>query len=138
MHPDDREQLLRVLKEARERGGEYTQHYRVIWPDGSIRWLESQGKCQKDSEGRVTRIVGVLADVTHRKRTEEAMLRAEKLAVAGRLAASVAHEINNPLEAVANLLYLVTLSGNVGRSASPCAQRARRIVARLYADAVDA
>jgi two-component system CheB/CheR fusion protein len=38
------------------------------------------------------------------------MLRAEKLAVAGRLAASVAHEINNPLEAVANLLYLITLA----------------------------
>ena len=36
------------------------------------------------------------------------MLRAEKLAVAGRLAASVAHEINNPLEAVGNLLYLIT------------------------------
>ena len=38
------------------------------------------------------------------------MLRAEKLAVAGRLAASVAHEINNPLEAVSNLLFLITLT----------------------------
>lgn len=111
VHPDDREELMRVLTATRDRGGDYTQHYRVVWPDGSIRWLESQGKCQKDTEGRVTRVVGVLADVTHRRRTEEAMLRAEKLAVAGRLAASVAHEINNPLEAVANLLYLVTLSG---------------------------
>jgi two-component system CheB/CheR fusion protein len=55
-------------------------------------------------------VVGVLADVTHRKLTEEAMLRTEKLAVAGRLAAAMAHEINNPLEAVGNLLYLISIS----------------------------
>ena len=112
VHPDDREELHRLINKARDEGGEYRHHYRVVWPDGSVRWLESQGKCQKDSEGRATRIVGVLSDVTHRRHTEEAMLRAEKLAVAGRLAASVAHEINNPLEAVANLLYLITLSGS--------------------------
>jgi two-component system CheB/CheR fusion protein len=54
-----------------------------------------------------------MADVTPRKLTEEAMLRTEKLAVAGRLAASVAHEINNPLEAVGNLLYLISITGNI-------------------------
>lgn len=59
--------------------------------------MESQGKCQRNSQGKVIRILGVMADVTHRIRAEEAMLQAEKLAVAGRLAASVAHEINNPL-----------------------------------------
>jgi two-component system CheB/CheR fusion protein len=75
-----------------------------------VRWIESQGKCLVDAAGKITRIIGVAADITHRKRAEEAMLRTEKLAVAGRLAASVAHEINNPLEAVANLLYLITLS----------------------------
>jgi two-component system CheB/CheR fusion protein len=52
--------------------------------------------------------VGVLSDVTPRKLTEEAMLRTQKLAVAGRMAAAVAHEINNPLEAVENLLYLIS------------------------------
>ena len=87
---------------------EYRQQHRILWPDGTVRWVESQGKSQRDVEGNVTRISGVLADITSRKLSEEAMLRAEKLAVAGRLAASVAHEINNPLEAVANLLYLIT------------------------------
>ena len=89
---------------------DYHRQYRVLWPDGSVHWLESDGKCQRDAEGRVTRIVGVMTDITHRKRTEEAILRAEKLAVAGRLAASVAHEINNPLEAIANMLYLITMT----------------------------
>ncbi len=84
-----------------------------MWPDETIRWLESQGKGYCDADGRMIRVVGVLADVTHRKLAEEAMLRAEKLAIAGRLAASVAHEINNPLEAMSNMLFLITLADSV-------------------------
>lgn len=54
------------------------------------------------------RLAGVIIlDATERKRTEDALRRAEKLAVTGRLAASIAHEINNPLEAVTNLLFLL-------------------------------
>ncbi len=48
--------------------------------------------------------------LARRRKTEEALLRSEKLAVAGRLAASIAHEINNPLESVTNLLYLIGTS----------------------------
>lgn len=123
VHPDDREGLEQSLLRTRATGSDYHHQYRVCWPDGSVHWLESQGKAQRDNEGRITRVAGVLADVTHRKRSEEAMLRAEKLAVAGRLAASVAHEINNPLEAVANLLYLVSLTDNAAE-AHKHAQRA--------------
>jgi PAS domain S-box-containing protein len=108
LHPEDKEGVKKTLTQARENGKNYQQQYRILWPDGSVRWIESQGRCQCDSEGRVTRMMGVLADVTHRKLTEEVMLRTEKLAVAGRLAAAVAHEINNPLEAVGNLLYLIS------------------------------
>ena len=110
IHPEDAEGVSEAVRVARARGTDYHQQYRVLWPDASVRWLESQGKCQRDSEGRPARIVGVVADVTNRKYAEEAMLRAEKLAVAGRLAASVAHEINNPLEAVTNLVYLIATS----------------------------
>ncbi len=110
IHPDDAEGLKRAIEKARADGTDYHNQYRVRWKDGSERWLESQGKCQTNSEGRVVRIVGVAADITRRKKAEEAMLRSEKLAVAGRLAATVAHEINNPLEAVANMLYLITLT----------------------------
>jgi len=108
IHPEDSERVHAAVLRTRTSGAEYHQEYRVRWPDGSLCWVESQGKSQRDAEGRAMRIVGVLADISARKRSEEAMLRAEKLAVAGRLAASVAHEINNPLEAVANLLYLIT------------------------------
>jgi signal transduction histidine kinase len=52
-------------------------------------------------------LAAFVADLTLQKKSEELLRRTEKLAVAGRLAASIAHEINNPLEAVTNLLYLV-------------------------------
>jgi PAS domain S-box-containing protein len=110
IHPDDEETVRQAVAHARSGGVDYHHQYRVIWPDGSIHWLESRGKCQRDNQGRVTRVVGVVTDVTPRKLAEDAMLRAEKLAIAGRLAASVAHEINNPLEAVSNLLFLITIA----------------------------
>ncbi len=110
VHPEDRDGLIEQFHQIKATASDYHRQYRVVWPDGSVHWLESQGKCQLDGNGRATRIVGVIADITHRKHAEEAMLRAEKLAVAGKLAASVAHEINNPLAAVANLLYLISMA----------------------------
>jgi PAS domain S-box-containing protein len=112
IHPDDVEGYKQAVAGARSVCSNYHEQYCVRWRDGTERWLESQGRCQCDDDGRVVRIVGVLADITRRKKAEEAMLRSEKLAVAGRLAATVAHEINNPLEAVANMLYLITLTGS--------------------------
>ena len=117
VHPEDVEAVRAAVMRTRD-GDEYHQQHRVLWPDGTVRWVESQGKTQRDSGGNVTRVVGVLADITTRKLSEEAMLRAEKLAVAGRLAASVAHEINNPLEAVANLLYLIAHADTVEAAAT--------------------
>jgi PAS domain S-box-containing protein len=109
---EDRARVVEARMRSCNTGVDYHEIYRVRWRDGSIHWIESQGKCLNDSKGKVIRVVGVLADVTARRHAEEAMVRAEKLAVAGRLAASVAHEINNPLEAVSNLLFLISLTDN--------------------------
>jgi PAS domain S-box-containing protein len=57
-------------------------------------------------DGTVQAISAATLEVTQQKKSEMALMQSEKLAVAGRLAASIAHEINNPLEAVTNLLYL--------------------------------
>lgn len=127
IHPDDVNDVAEAMHKTRDVGVDYHKQYRVIWPDGSVHWLESQGKCQRDGEGHIARLVGVIADATQRKHAEEAMVRAEKLAVAGRLAASVAHEINNPLEAVANLLYLMTMTDTV----EECQDRANQALDEL-------
>jgi signal transduction histidine kinase len=111
LHHEDAQRVADARRQTCVTGKDYTERYRIVWPDNSVHWLESRGVCQLDAEGKVARVLGILWDVTDRKQAEEAILRAEKLAIAGRLAASVAHEINNPLEAVGNLLYLISLAG---------------------------
>jgi PAS domain S-box-containing protein len=67
----------------------------------------------RNARGDVVFLVPEGRDITWVKRAETALKETEKLAAVGRLAASIAHEINNPLEAVSNLLYLATQSGNM-------------------------
>jgi PAS domain S-box-containing protein len=61
----------------------------------------------RDENGRVIGASKILRDISTRKRLEQALLQAEKIAATGRMAATIAHEINNPLEAVMNLMYLI-------------------------------
>ena len=61
----------------------------------------------KDANGQVIGASKILRDISNRKRLEQSVLQAEKIAATGRMAATIAHEINNPLEAVMNLLFLL-------------------------------
>jgi PAS domain S-box-containing protein len=78
----------------------------------------------RDAEGKIIGASKILRDVSNAKRLEQSFLQAEKLAATGRMAATIAHEINNPLEAVTNLLYLIrpTISGDQGREYLACAE----------------
>jgi len=82
-------------------------HTMLIRKDGSEIAIDDSGSPIRDEAGQLTGIVMVFRDVTMERRTRAALLASEKLAVAGRLAASIAHEIHNPLDSVANLLYLL-------------------------------
>ncbi len=66
-----------------------------------------------DSEGKIERLIAVSRDITELKCAQAAVIQAEKLATTGRLAATIAHEINNPLEAVTNFIYLAKTSEGV-------------------------
>ena len=129
-HPEDRAEMDRLFKETMAAGRPFCCEYRVIWPDGSVHWVEAQAKYESDERGEVVRMLGVMTDITQRKQSEVTLLRTEKLAAAGRLAAAVAHEINNPLAAVANLLYLIVRADNL-ESAQQRAQQALTEVMRV-------
>ena len=74
--------------------------------DGKFRDFLTLAMPVRDASGKIVRWFGTNTDVDAQRRTEEALRRSEKLAAVGRLASSIAHEINNPLEAVTNLIYL--------------------------------
>ena len=89
-------------------------------PDGTRSWFIPHPTPLLDADGKVTGGINVLVDITHRKRAEEkqhaaeaAIRKSEKLATAGRMAATIAHEINNPLEAVVNLWFLLSHEENL-------------------------
>ena len=82
-------------------------------------------------EGQPAGCVITLFDIDERKRVEESLRRSEKLAATGRLAATIAHEINNPLEAVTNLLYLIETLPGLDAEAQGYANAAQQQLSRV-------
>jgi signal transduction histidine kinase len=128
LHPDDRPGLNAFIDSMRTTPGPLIFEYRVIWPNGETHWLEA----------RATRVPGpanlwrgLTVDITERKLTESTLLRSEKLAAMGRLASTVAHEINNPLESVTNLLYLARMDDDLSPSTRAYLTTAEQELARL-------
>jgi PAS domain S-box-containing protein len=106
IHPEDSWHVHASITEALAKQSDYEAQYRVEFPDRSLHWLELRGQTIVIGNTPV-RMLGVAMDVTSRKGVEEALRRSEKVAATGQLAASIAHEINNPLSAVTNVLYIL-------------------------------
>jgi PAS domain S-box-containing protein len=112
LHADDRERTRRAIEDSIANHTHYDIEYRTVAKDGKQKWIRATGRTAYDAMGRPIRFDGVTQDVTALKQTREALIRSEKLAVVGRLAATISHEINNPLAAVTNLLYLIKENSN--------------------------
>lgn len=93
---------------AKIRSGQKIEHYETFRLTKSNQKLDVSLSISPvhDEVGRVIGASTILRDVSSKRRTEAALLQAEKFAAAGRMAATIAHEINNPLEAVTNLIFL--------------------------------
>src|ERR1700730_10254828 len=93
--------------------------------DGTPVFLSVSSAPILDPEGRIIAAVVTFLDLTHREGTEEVLRSTEKLAATGRLAASFGHEINNPLQTLGGLLYLLSQSTNLGEAERRHLTRAR-------------
>jgi PAS domain S-box-containing protein len=93
---------------AKIRGGERIDHFETVRlaKDGRRLDVSLSISPVRDDTGQVIGAAKILRDISARKRLEESLIQAEKLAATGRMAATIAHEINNPLEAIVNLLFL--------------------------------
>jgi two-component system sensor kinase FixL len=106
VHPDDRDRFRESVERSRDEGIDFEREYRVVWPDGEVRWIASQGAVERDAAGTALRMRGVSMDITPRKAAEAELLRQrEQLAHLSRvtmvseLSGSLAHELNQPLTA---------------------------------------
>ena len=106
LHPDDRDDMRQTLTNAL-RLGRYEKEFRVLLPDGEVRWVASVAGVNASSDGEPLRMQGVSMDITARKQMEAEVLlqRAElahlsRVTMLGELSGSLAHELNQPLAAI--------------------------------------
>src|SRR5262249_54250394 len=98
VHPDDKSKVEAAI-ERMFREGNAEIEVRLVRGDGQVVWLSERGELYHENNSKA-HCLGVAMDITERKRNEEVLRRAEKLAAVGQLGATIAHELNNPLEAV--------------------------------------
>jgi len=105
-HPDHVDRVVERIQRSWNTGTPWEDTFPLRGKDGRYRWFLSRAVPIRDESGAVVRWFGTNTDITERINAEEALRRSEKLNVAGKMAASVAHELNNPLATVVNLVYL--------------------------------
>lgn len=96
LHPLDRDRVLGSLREATEGLRDWSSEFRVVWADGSVHWLSARGSIYRTNEGQAERMLGLVMDISERKRAEEV------LGVSEQIARSQVEALKFTLEALAN------------------------------------
>jgi PAS domain S-box-containing protein len=105
IHPDDRQMVTDAVNDCVEKDAEYNLEHRVVWPDGTVRWLHESGNVVRDEDGNPLSMLGVVQDVTKRKQAEEDLHHAKETADIANLAkseflSSMSHELRTPMNAI--------------------------------------
>ena len=124
LHPEDRESVLEAVENSLRTGAEYRSEYRVVLPNGQLRWIAGRGHVEFNGNGQPVRMRGASLDISKRKQAEleaacqrNQMAHLSRVTMLGELSGSIAHELNLPLSAIL------------------CnAQAAQRIIANGHAD----
>lgn len=106
-HPDDRDKVREVLRDAIENGKDYNAEFRKIRADGGVRWVAARGRVFVDKQGKPIRLLGVSMDITGRKlaalevaRQRDDLVHLARVHALGELSSSLAHELTHPLTAI--------------------------------------
>jgi PAS domain S-box-containing protein len=117
LHPDDRPSVRAAMHALREHLHPFSRDYRLLRGDGEVVWIHDESVALVDDEGRPQFIQGYFIDITARKRLEDALQHAQKVEAVGRLAAGIAHDVNNLLSAIAGFTELAERKVDEGHPA---------------------
>ena len=117
VHPDDLGAVEKAIEEALRGDRPYAIEFRVVRPGGEARWVATSAESMRDERGNPLRLIGATVDVTDRKRTEDALLRANQEMEQFAYAAS--HDLQEPLRTVTNFTQLLAreAQGKLGSDA---------------------
>ena len=109
VHPEDRSRVDEAIQDARAGSQTFEIEYRLLRPDGETRWLIARGRYLRNEPSESIELIGVAIDVTVQVKAQlelrsqrEEMARLSRMAMMGELTASLAHELNQPLTAIAS------------------------------------
>jgi PAS domain S-box-containing protein len=131
IHAEDLPATAEVWRRSMETTEPFLKEHRLRRHDGVYRWFLSRAMPVRDEQGQVVRWFGSSTEIHEQKLAEQALRRSDKLAAMGRLAASVAHEINNPLTSVTNALYLARIDPTLSEATRGFLELADQELARV-------
>jgi PAS domain S-box-containing protein len=129
VHPDDRERMQKLAREARDRGISTQTEFRFIARDGRIVWVHDQTSPVRDEKGTIVSHQGFLLDITEQKQLEEQLRQSQKMEAVGQLAGGIAHDFNNMLTAITGYAELLAYSFDEGDPRADDVEQVRKAAA---------
>lgn len=112
VHPDDRQRVQDAVTAAVEHNTRYDIDHRVVWPDGTVRWVNEKGAVQRDAQGKAIKMLGVVQDIQRTKEFEMELMIARQAAESANRAkseflSSMSHELRTPLNSILGFSQLL-------------------------------
>jgi PAS domain S-box-containing protein len=132
VHPEDRERVWKAVKDAMQNQKAYTAEFRIVRPDGTLRWVAAQGKFYYFPDGKPERMLGMAVDITERKGAEEALRESEErlrlAAQAGRMYAYEWDRASDVIRRSADFTHIL------GLTSEPTVTTCRQMLTTVHPD----